>query len=108
MRGPRVRDPELLSALHLRWRECAICGNTGVLSLHHISNKPRDDLEGNLVMLCGSGTTGCHGLVESQLKSKRTWLAHYIRKNRPDTLEYLEWRFPIEGADEWLKRVLGG
>lgn len=58
-------------------------------------------------MLCGSGTTGCHGLIESRDTTKCWELAFYIREGRPDTLAYLEWRFPIEGSDSWLRRVLG-
>jgi len=62
--GPRVRDPALLRRLHQEWRECAICSTSrGRLSLHHIRNKPRHDTRDNLIMLCGDGTTGCHGRV---------------------------------------------
>lgn len=63
-------------------------------------------MEGNLVMLCGSGTTGCHGLIEAGDKRKKLELGTYIRAKRPDTLEYLEWRFSQEGADAWLQRLL--
>lgn len=55
----------------------AITGQRGYdWSLHH--RRPRGsggtslawvNLPGNLVMLCGSGTTGCHGFVESH----RVW-----------------------------------
>lgn len=105
--SPRVRDPQLLRSLHIRWRECAICGETYQLSLHHINRHPRDDLEGNLVMLCGSGTTGCHGLIESHDHVACWELRSYLRGNRPDTIEYLNGKFPHEGAEAWLKRVLG-
>jgi hypothetical protein len=84
-----------------------LCGETGHLSLHHISNKPRDDVEANLVMVCGSGTTGCHGLIEARDSSKRAELALYLRERRPDALAYLDETFPLEGADHWLQRVLG-
>lgn len=103
----RIRDPELLSALHSRWRECALCGEISPLSLHHVNRHPRDDLEGNLVMLCGHGTAGCHGLIEARDATTERELALYLRAEREDTLSYLDWRFPIELHDEWLKRVLG-
>jgi hypothetical protein len=103
----RIKDPELLRQLHIAWRECSLCGATGRLSLHHINRHPRDDVRGNLVMLCGSGTTGCHGLIEARDTTKRWELAFYIREHRPDTLLYLEARFDVEGADNWLRRVLG-
>jgi hypothetical protein len=102
-----TRDPGLLAVLHLRWRCCALCGETWPLSLHHVSNKPRNDVEANLVMVCGSGTTGCHGLITVNDDDKRRELALYLREKRPDTLAYLEETFPREGADNWLQRVLG-
>lgn len=103
----RIRNSELLTELHLRWRECALCGETWPLSLHHISNKPRDDFEANLVMLCGDGTTGCHGKIEAHDHETRAKLALYIREWRLDTCAWLDWKFFYEGADSWLQRVYG-
>lgn len=63
-------------ATRAEWRElhgakngaCRICGAPGPSNLHHIV--PRSlgggDTFHNLAPLCGSGTTGCHGLVESR------------------------------------------
>lgn len=106
----RKRDPELLRVLHLRWKECALCFATrydaGRLSLHHISRHPRDDVEGNLVMLCGDGVRGCHGLIEAHELNKQQELARHLREERPDALEYLDERFPQEGGDHWIQRVL--
>lgn len=108
----RTRNGELLAVLHMRWQECALCYGTkyteGRLSLHHISRHPRDDVEGNLVMLCGDGTRGCHGLIEAHELNKQRELASYLRTWRSDTLAYLDARFPQEGADAWLQRVLRG
>lgn len=103
----KVKDPDLLISLHIRWRECALCGATSPLSLHHINKHPRDDLEANLVMLCGSGTTLCHGQIEERDPIAMWQLAFHIHDSRPDTLEYLSWRFPHEGAHAWLRRVYG-
>lgn len=116
----RIRNPELLRELHKEWRECALCGSIGWehspvpenrvwigLSLHHINKHPRDDLRGNLVMVCGHGTAGCHGLIESNSAEHRGILGIYIVQNRPDTVEYLDWRLGgLERADEWLQRML--
>lgn len=59
----RVRDASVLRAIHLSADECCVCGTTWPLSAHHVLPRARggDDYEYNLVMLCGSGTTGCHG-----------------------------------------------
>ena len=104
----RIRDPLVLRDLHYEWRECALCLTTqGKLSLHHICKHPRDDVRANLVMLCGSGTTGCHGLVESHDENTRSLLGEHVRSERPDVLDHLRWRFGEEGAQEWLDRNLG-
>ena len=47
---------------------CRICDTNTAESLHHLVSKSLggDDVAENLVPLCGSGTTGCHGLVEAR------------------------------------------
>jgi len=103
-RGPRVRDKQLLQELHLRWRECALCGATDPLSLHHINNKPRDDVEPNLVMLCGDGVRGCHGLIEGQDGSTVKALATYLLEKRPDTVAYFMGLWGSIAAADWFSR----
>lgn len=104
---PRVRDPELLSQLHRQWRECALCGSTrDRLSLHHIRKHPRDDVEGNLVMLCGHGTAGCHGKVEAHDAHTLHLLRDHIECDRWDTIAYLDWRLgSLDRATDWLDRM---
>jgi hypothetical protein len=77
--------------LHLRWRTCALADDTCVpyLSLHHVRKHPRDDVEANLVMLCGSGTTGHHGLIEAHDADTKRRLNEYLLIHRPDTCAYL-------------------
>jgi hypothetical protein len=41
-------------------------------------------------MLCGSGTTGCHGRVEARDPDTLLALTRYIRRRRPDIVKYLE------------------
>lgn len=110
----RARDPELLRALHVEWRECALadldlpaCLGASPRSLHHVHRHPRDDVRANLVMLCGSGTTGCHGAIEHADEETRRALGRHIRIHRPDTFGYLREKLggPIQ-ADEWLRRYL--
>lgn len=57
------------AALHERARIdevpcCEICGKPGN-NAHHRKNKSQGGLDvlSNLMLLCGSGTTGCHGWV---------------------------------------------
>lgn len=102
--SPRIRDKELLRWLHYRWRECALCGTTERLSLHHIVKHPRDDLEANLVMLCGDGVRGCHGLIEANHAPTVTRLMNYILAKRSDTVMHLRMSMGQVAADDWIAR----
>lgn len=112
--GPRIRNPELLRHLHYRWRYCVLCdgAETEALSLHHVHRHPRDDVEANLVMVCGSGTTGCHGRIEANDRETLRALAGYLRDSRPDVLLYLAKKLSRSGgmiaAVAWLARLEGG
>src|SRR5258708_7279005 len=82
-----IRDPELLRALHLTWMECVICERSDVrLSLHHVLKNPRQDVRFGLVMLCGDGVQGCHGLVEANDVAALQALAQHIIDSRPDVV----------------------
>ena len=73
------------------WRRdghaCVRCGETqGSLSLHHRlprgaggSTAPRTNGAANLILLCGSGTTGCHGWVESN-RTESYDLGYLVRR----------------------------
>lgn len=70
--SPRTRQVVLERDLF----RCVACGTYvgpfGDYSLHHRrprgmggSRRPETNLPGNLLVLCGSGTTGCHGWTET-------------------------------------------
>jgi len=98
-----VRDAQLLRQLHRELTECEVTGGRWPLSLHHINRHPRDDIIGNLVMVEGDGTTGFHGRLEARDPVALHMLGEYIVTERPDTIEYLTWRFGTE-APAWLER----
>ena len=94
--------------LHLRWRSCSLCGATRDLSLHHIlPRRPHlgDDVEDNLVMLCGDGVRGCHGLIHLGNPVTLGRMNEHIREERPDVLDYLEQKLGDQArAAAWLDR----
>lgn len=51
------------------WRSavCEKCGSTGPLSMHHRRKRSQGGgwEPSNIVILCGNGTMGCHGWVET-------------------------------------------
>ena len=78
--------------LHLRRGTCVLCGSAQDLNLHHVvPRRPHlgDDVEANLVFLCGSGIHGCHGAVEMNNSEALRRLREHLLTERPDTLEYI-------------------
>lgn len=104
----RVIDRALMRRLHVEWRECAICGESAIrLSLHHVHKHPRNDLRENLVMLCGDGTRGCHGLIENGDRQTRARLGAHVAWYRPDIVTYLDRQLGgSEQGTAWLRRYL--
>lgn len=86
---PHPKPSRRLRATEAEWEvlrrkldenRCRGCGRTGRelarvglgLSLHHVVPKSLggDDAILNLIPLCGSGTTGCHGAIETHTKER--------------------------------------
>lgn len=122
----RVVDPAALRAARLAGDECAACGRPPG-SVHHVIPRSEggDDVPANLVLLCGSGTTGCHGawhgnpyaiarrevvIVGSTMERRNAeWVAqrigHHIAAARPDTIAYvIEKLGPDPGSSYLLRR----
>lgn len=109
-RALRTVDRMAVRTAALKLRACAACGGTGATQ-HHVV--PRggphygDDVIENLVALCGSGTTGCHGAMHGCTvtvtvetlegtwieRRDRAWVARRvgetIRRTRPDVIAYV-------------------
>lgn len=78
----RRTDPPAATVRLVRDRDgnaCARCGRPDGLTTHHRrargmggSQWPGINLPANLLTLCGSGTTGCHGWVESHREAATT------------------------------------
>lgn len=108
----RVRDTELLRRLHIEWRgSCALehlgdCDES-YYSLHHVLNKPRDDVEANLAMLCGHGTSGHHGKITENDRETCQHFAVYLIRRRLDTMRYLGEKLGgVNEVREWLRARL--
>jgi hypothetical protein len=77
----RRTDPPAATVRQVRARDrhgCARCGNTEALTTHHRRNRgmggstwPGINRPANLLTLCGSGTTGCHGWVTDHPREAR-------------------------------------
>jgi hypothetical protein len=114
-----VIDPEATTRKVLSDRECRCCGRPASNG-HHIVPKGApwfgDDIEDNIVPVCGTGTTGCHGALHgngyTDLTGKR-WtpeiVTHRIGERlRPEELAAVAQRFGgVVPAAEYLSRRYG-
>lgn len=82
---------------------CRVCGRAGRNNLHHLI--PRSFglaawSEANLAPLCGSGTSGCHGLVEI----RDAWACRRLAESLSDA----EYAYVVEHYGEgFFERRLG-
>lgn len=82
---------------------CRLCGYAAELSRHHLVPKGQqgDDVDDNIVPLCGSGTTGCHGDVEHWTSGARSKLRGRLT---PAELSYIERKKGVAWLDKRYPR----
>lgn len=92
---------------------CEACGKPGATNAHHRINRSQGgpDTLSNLLLLCGSGTMGCHGWVTQNPECARAWGQRVslgrlgqISKNLPITaanVPVLRWSREL-GSLEWV------
>lgn len=97
---------------------CASC-HRPPSNAHHVIPKGSpyfgDDVVGNIVMLCGSGTMGCHGAIHGSPyvdeRGKR-WTENDVRAEigktivtiRPDVIAYVITKLGDEAGMDYLRR----
>jgi len=102
----RIVDPQAGQA-KISWEaRCRVCGRVpsghplDSLNRMHLVPKGQggDDVPENMVPGCGSGTTGCHGLLTTHSPGWRSAAALLRRRLRPEELEYVL----DKKGQEWL------
>ena len=99
----RIKDKKAGRDKILLEGRCRVCGRTWSLNRAHLVPKGQggDDVDANIVPLCGSGTTGCHGALTAHTREWRV-IAAILRENlTPAERAYC---ITKKGAD-WLDRV---
>jgi hypothetical protein len=110
--GKRIVDPDARRRVRARGDECAACGGPAS-NAHHVLQRGAphfgDDVVENLLLVCGSGTMGCHGAwhgspyvayvklvgdpVQRTERRDRDWVAsrmgRFMLHQRPDTILYV-------------------
>jgi hypothetical protein len=88
---------------------CEICGYPGN-NAHHRKNAGQggnDDLS-NLLLLCGSGTTGCHGYVTAPVKNYPLWPANPKRNGWSVWRSDIPYDIPVWYRGHWARLDDGG
>lgn len=103
----RVIDKDATKRARLAHPSCVICGDLATNS-HHVLARSQggDDVPACLASLCGSGTSGCHGLIEANDEAARRALGEHLVLARQDTLEYVRSKFGVVAGNDWLARRL--
>lgn len=101
---PRIIDPRAGTEKLIREGHCRLCCHSlnalnlrGIgLTRHHLIARIQggDDVDDNLVPLCGNGTTGCHGDVEHYRAMARERLRRVLTQ---DELRYVNERGAEQG-----------
>lgn len=93
-KGSPVTPAQRKAVLHRDGWKCRRCWRTVDLNIHHrkLRSQGGTDEAENLVTLCGSGTTGCHGWVHANPRIARAhgWMV-------PSWADPAEW--PIRFAE---------
>ncbi len=109
----RIVDKKAGRAKVEREGRCRGCGGNRRLNRAHIVPKGQrgDDVDANLIPLCGSGTSGCHGAMtdhhhatEPSLLKGAHWLLVAARVRESLTSEERSYVVEKKGA-LWLERV---
>ena len=93
-----------------RERRCRACGLSGFHSRAHIVPRGQrgDDVPENMLPLCGSGNTGCHGVFDGQ-SARASYPSLNVGMEREDfvrtiwlRIEEIEYVLGKKGED-WLR-----
>lgn len=115
----RGTDPSAATVRLVRERDdwrCARCAGWGPLSTQHRVARgmggtrwPGINLPSNLLTLCGSGTTGCHGWVEAHPQWSKAHGWSVLRGVDPADVDVWTWRGWVRlTATGGIVRVLQG
>lgn len=127
--GKRIVDPAVVRATLHRFNWCAACGGPAS-NAHHVIQKGSphfgDDLPGNIMGLCGTGTMRCHGAMHGspylekvtdtrtsagvwEERRDQAWVAERIGRdminNRLDVIDYVVWKLGEVSGWDYLKRT---
>jgi len=95
----RIVNPQAMRDFHKEsHHECVACGNRHVTAAH-ILGKGRggDDVRANLVPLCGSGSSGCHGAYDNG----HAYRGDFGKRITADYVKFMVARYVLsEGGDD--------
>ena len=102
---PPVRDLAVLRRFHAFYSNCVHCGNAHITAAHLVGRgRGGDDHMGNLVPLCGSGSSGCHGAFDNG----HTFIGDFGRRVTPTAVKAsVAYFIRSEAGDDHRKYLVG-
>lgn len=99
----RIVNPTAGRSKVLLEGRCRACGTTRSLNRAHLVPRGQrgDDVDENIIPLCGSGTTGCHGKLTDHSRGWQPIAASVRRSLLPAETAYIL----RKKGDDWLNRV---
>lgn len=83
---------------------CEKCGSSGPLSMDHLKNRSQggDWRPSNIVVLCGSGTTGCHGWKTQNPTAAHAagWRLEVNEAPGVTPIQHVAWPWPVVLDDD--------
>jgi hypothetical protein len=114
----RIIDLSAMRRARIAGDECCSCGRPPS-NVHHVIERGAphhgDDTAANLVLVCGSGTTGCHGALHGSpyvdgagvrwtSEVVRGRIGRHLALRRPDTIEYVLGKLGSSPGRVFLRR----
>lgn len=112
----RIVDHVAVRSTLLRFNWCAACSRPAG-GAHHVIPRSEggDDVPGNIVGLCGSGTSDCHGAWHGNpyvilgMRRDAEWVrrrvGHELRERRRDVLAYVCEKLGDDAGLDYLCRI---
>lgn len=118
--APRIRNPQAFKDFHSISQECLSCGRSNPNAAHLLPrSQGGDDVAANLVGLCGSGASGCHGAWHGNPyrgdfghtftpETVKSAVLRFLRSEAGDDARwYLTSKLGLEGSQAWIERTFG-
>lgn len=117
----RIVDPKVYPKFYALWDSCLACGSPRITAAHlYGKGQGGDDVLANLIPLCGSGSSGCHGAYDNGHSylgdfgrlvtpvAVRSMIGAWLQSEAGEAARwYLTSKLGAEASRAWVERTFG-